>query len=42
MRTLNKAQNILAECPREAIGDALGIAALALLIFAGFTVPAFL
>lgn len=42
MKTFTKAQRIMAECPREALGDAIGIAAMALLIFIGFTVPAFI
>ncbi len=42
MRTISKAQRILAEQPQEAVSDALGIVAMAALIFAGFTVPAFL
>lgn len=41
MHTINKAQKILAEAPGEAISDALGIVVVAMLIFGGFTVPAF-
>ena len=42
MRTLEKAQTLFNLCPKEATGDALGLAAMALLIFGGFIVPAFL
>lgn len=42
MRTIMKAQKILTETPGEALSDALGMVAVALLIFGGFTVPAFL
>ena len=42
MRTIAKAQRIVADSPREALGDALGMITVALLIFGGFTVPAFL
>ena len=42
MQTINKVQKIFAEAPGEALSDALGIVAVALLIFGGFTVPAFL
>ena len=41
MYTINKAQKIFAEAPGEAISDALGILVVAMLIFGGFTVPAF-
>lgn len=42
MNTIIKAQKILAEAPGEALSDALGIVAVAMLIFGGFTIPAFL
>ena len=42
MRTIEKAQAILAENPKGAMSDAIGLAAVAVLIFAGFVVPAFL
>ena len=41
MRTLEKAQNILTHAPKEAVGDAIGLAVVAILIFAGFMTPAF-
>lgn len=39
MRTIEKAHRILAHAPREAMNDALGLAAVAALIFAGFLAP---
>ena len=42
MRTLQRAQDIIATNPKEALGDAIGIAAVAILIFAGFLAPAFM
>ena len=41
MRTLEKAHKILNLTPKEAFGDAVGLAAMGLLIFGGFLVPAF-
>ena len=41
MRTLEKAQTIFNLGPKEALGDVLGLAAMALMIFGGFLVPAF-
>ena len=41
MRTLGKAQDIMLVTPKEALADALGLGAVVLLIFAGFTMPAF-
>ncbi len=40
MRTIEKAHRILAHSPREAMNDALGLAAVVVLIFAGFLAPA--
>jgi len=40
MQTLAKAQTILATAPQEAMRDALGLAGMGLLIFAGFLLPA--
>ena len=42
MRTIEKAHRILATAPREALSDAIGVAAMVLIIFGGFTLPAFL
>jgi len=42
MATLLKARKFATDAPREALADALGFAGLCLLIFAGFTLPAFL
>ncbi len=42
MATLTKARQYAAQAPREALADALGFAAVCALIFAGFTLPAFL
>ena len=42
MQTLQRAHDIIASNPKEALGDAIGIAAVAILIFAGFLAPAFL
>jgi len=42
MSTILKARKFAVEAPREALADMLGFAALCALIFAGFTVPAFL
>ncbi len=41
MRTIEKAQHIVATAPKDAMRDAVGLAAVALLIFAGFLAPAF-
>ena len=41
MRTLEKAHTILNARPKEAMGDAIGLVAMAFLIFGGFLVPAF-
>ncbi|MEM7059568.1 MAG: hypothetical protein AAF557_18440 [Pseudomonadota bacterium] len=41
MRTLQKAQRIVNQAPKEAMGDAIGLAAVAILIFTGFMAPAF-
>lgn len=41
MQTIEKAHTILATAPREAMRDAVGLAAMVFLIFAGFLVPAF-
>ena len=42
MSTVLKAQKFIRNAPREALADALGLGAFAVLVFAGFTVPAFL
>jgi len=42
MVAIAKAHRFITSAPREAISDALGMAGLCLLIFAGFMVPAFL
>ncbi len=42
MSTLLKARKFAAEAPREALIDTLGFAGVCALIFAGFTLPAFL
>ena len=42
MRTLEKAHSILSQAPREAMNDAIGLAAVVALIFAGFLAPALL
>lgn len=42
MATFLRARQFAAEAPREAVADALGFAAVCALIFAGFTLPAFL
>ena len=42
MRTLEKAHRIMSLTPKEAVGDALGLLAMGLMIFGGFLVPAFL
>ena len=42
MATILKARTLVAAAPREAMTDALGFAAICALIFAGFTLPAFL
>jgi hypothetical protein len=41
MVMLLKARKFAADAPHEALTDALGFAGLCVLIFAGFTVPAF-
>lgn len=42
MRTIERAQSILATAPDEAVRDAAGLAVLALLVFSGFLLPAVL
>ncbi|MFQ5567167.1 MAG: hypothetical protein ACE5EU_12505 [Paracoccaceae bacterium] len=42
MEMLLNARKFAADAPREALADALGFAGICGLIFAGFTVPAFL
>lgn len=42
MKTINRAQTIIEATPREALADAIGLAAIALLIFGGFLAPALL
>ncbi len=42
MQTLERASSIINAAPKEALGDAIGLAAIAFLIFAGFLTPAFL
>ncbi|MEM9062715.1 MAG: hypothetical protein AAGD13_19815 [Pseudomonadota bacterium] len=42
MRTLERAHEIVKSAPREALGDAIGLAAVAMLIFTGFLAPAVL
>ena len=42
MTMLATARKFVAAAPREAFSDALGFAGLCALIFAGFTLPAFL
>jgi len=41
MTMLLKAKGFAAAAPREALIDAIGFAAVCVLIFAGFTIPAF-
>ena len=41
MRTIGRAQDIVTFSPKEALSDAVGLAVVVLLIFAGFTMPAF-
>lgn len=40
MRTIERAQTILAAAPGEALREAAGLAVLALLVFSGFLLPA--
>ena len=40
MNTISKAQTILSSAPREAMRDALGLAGMGLMIFAGFIIAA--
>jgi hypothetical protein len=40
MRVIRRTQAIFSTAPRAALGDAAGIAVTALLIFAGFLLPA--
>lgn len=40
MTAILKARAYFHAAPREALGDAVGLAAICLMIFAGFTVPA--
>ncbi|MEL6999729.1 MAG: hypothetical protein ACFB03_00570 [Paracoccaceae bacterium] len=42
MRTLERANEIIKTAPKEALGDAIGLAAVAMLIFTGFLAPAIL
>jgi len=42
MSMLAKARAFAKSAPREALSDCLGLGALCLMIFAGFTVPALL
>ncbi|MEL7469348.1 MAG: hypothetical protein AAFN27_12900 [Pseudomonadota bacterium] len=42
MRTLERASEIIKTAPKEALGDAIGLAAVAMLIFTGFLAPAIL
>lgn len=42
MRTLERAQEILADNPQGAMSDLIGIAAVVTLILVGFSLPAFL
>jgi hypothetical protein len=41
MKTIEKAHQIFASAPQDAAKDALGLAAVAFFLFAGFLVPAF-
>lgn len=41
MRTVRRAHAIVAAAPHEAVRDAIGVAVMAALIFAGFMLPAF-
>ena len=41
MQTLERANAIITSAPKEALGDAIGLAAVAIMIFAGFLAPAF-
>ncbi|MEM1162619.1 MAG: hypothetical protein AAGJ28_16935 [Pseudomonadota bacterium] len=40
MRTIQTARTILTSRPKEAMADAVGLAVVAVLIFAGFLAPA--
>lgn len=42
MRTIARAQTIIAAAPGEALRDVAGLAALALFVFSGFLLPAML
>ncbi|MEM9140163.1 MAG: hypothetical protein AAGB15_10065 [Pseudomonadota bacterium] len=42
MKTISKAQDIVAKVPKEALQDAIGLAVFTLLMFTGFMAPAFL
>lgn len=42
MATFIKARSILACAPKEALSDAIGFGMVAIMLFAGFLVPAFL
>lgn len=42
MTAIRTAQTFISDAPREAIVDIAGFGAMCLLIFAGFTLPAFL
>ncbi|MEM7505103.1 MAG: hypothetical protein AAF415_00045 [Pseudomonadota bacterium] len=42
MITIRKARAFIKTAPAEALSDTLGLGAMCLMIFAGFTVPAFL
>ena len=40
MRMIRRTYAIFSAAPRDAVGDAAGVAVMALLIFAGFLLPA--
>ena len=40
MRMIRRTHAIFSTAPRDALGDVAGLAAMALLIFAGFLLPA--
>ena len=42
MSTLERASQAIAAAPREALADALGLAAIAVIVFIGFLAPAVL
>ena len=41
MQTLTRAKTFLTTAPSEALSDAAGLVGICVLIFAGFTLPAF-